>query len=1017
MKKKLICAFALLSFGFAFSQETTSKIFGRLKGVNSELTVKVVHVPTNTAFETKSNAKGQFSLDNLQPGGPYRIEISDGSQIVYTNTNLQLSLGNNDLPIVEIGAGEKTIDEVRITSKRTTVKNGVGISQAQISGLPNINRGIQDVTKLVPQSANNSFNGTNFRYNNVTIDGSVNNDAIGFSPSLGGQTGTSGMPGSSTRSNSISLDAIQDVQVYIAPYDVKLGNFLGGSINAVTRSGSNDVTGSIYAYGRNAAITGNNRIGDHSKMPKAFEDVIYGGRIGLPVVKDKVFLFSNLEYTKRRDPVFYNANDPNALVNDAVAQQISDFVRNKYGFNAGSFDGYNNFSESAKLFNKLDWKINDQHTLSIKNNTVFSQASNLERDGANFRFASMDFIQKNTSSSTTLELKSRFNDQWNNNLVLGYSSIHDYRDPTSSNAMFPQVEIAYNGGTILLGNDREATVFNMKQKTFEITDNLTYKTGNHTFLLGTHNELYNIDYGFVNALNGRISYKSLADFYNSNPSRIRGTYPFNGENRQTIFDNPYAQYKVNLLSLYFQDEINLGRLRLSPGVRVDYTDLPNKPVLSPQVQNSPMDPNYGNTYTYTPLSQLNNDYLTKPTISPRLGFTWDVTEDRSVVVRGGSGIFVGRIPFAWLGYAYYNDGVGFGSYDYNAPTAAQLAANGDPLVSGNFPKWQNSSKVQVDLIDNNFKMPKVWRSSLAFDYTFAGYKLTLEGIYTKVLYDLKFQQVNKTDNVTYYSYDTNHEMPVYTTNINSNFSNAYLLSNTREGYRYNLTAQISKSYNFGFNFFVAYTYGDAKDITNGIRNSMESNWQMNQSLTPNDPKLTTSNFAIKNRVVANLGYGFDISKSNRLSANVYFNAQSGNPFSWGFVNSTIANTGQAAGLSYIFKDAAEAAKYIVPIKDASGNVLVSAQQQIADYESFVSGNKYLNTRRGKFTERNGDFTPWNIQADFKIMDEIRLSEKSKNNIRISLSIINLTNMLNKNWGKVYFVPNTLILLQALGLQR
>ncbi|WP_343659522.1 TonB-dependent receptor [Chryseobacterium sp.] len=1017
MKKKIICAFALLSFGFAFSQETSSKIFGRLKGISSEVTVKVVHIPTNSTFETKSNSKGQFSLDNLQPGGPYKIEISDGAQVIYENPNLQLSLGNNDLPVVEIGNKEKTIDEVKITSKKTTAKYGVGISQAQISGLPNINRGIQDVTKLVPQSANNSFNGTNFRYNNVTIDGSINNDAIGFSPSLGGQTGTSGMPGSSTRSNSISLDAIQDVQVYIAPYDVKLGNFLGGSINAVTRSGSNDVTGSVYAYGRNAAITGRNRVGDNSKMPKDFEDFIYGGRVGLPIVRDKVFLFTNLEYTKRTDPVFYNANDPGALVNEQVAQQISDFVRNKYGFNVGSFNQYNNFSESSKLFNKLDWKINDRHTLSIKNNTVFSQASNLERDGANFRFSSMDFVQKNTASTTTLELKSRFNDQWSNNLVLGYSSIHDYRDPTSGNAMFPQVEIAYNGGTILLGNDREATVFNMKQKTFEITDNLTYKKGNHTFLLGTHNELYNINYGFVNALNGRISYKNLTDFYNGTPARIRGTYPFNGDSRQTLFDNPYAQYKVNLLSLYLQDEINWGRVRLSPGVRVDYTDLPNKPQLSPLVTNSPQDPNYGNTYNYTPLSQLTNNYLNKPTFSPRLGFTIDLTENRSMVLRGGSGIFVGRIPFAWLGYAYYNDGVGFGSYDYNGPTAAQLAANGDPLNSSNFPKWQNSSKVQVDLIDNNFKMPRVWRSSLAFDYTLAGYKLTLEGIYTKVLYDLKFQQVNKTDNVNYYSYDVNHEMPIYTTNINSNFSNAYLLSNTKEGYRYNLTAQLSKSYDFGFNFFVAYTYGDAKDITNGIRNSMESNWQMNQSLTPNDPKLTTSNFAIKNRVVANLGYAFNISDMNRLSTNVYFNAQSGNPFSWGFVNSTIANTGQAAGLAYIFKDAAEAAKYIVPIKDAAGNVVVTAQQQIADYESFVNSNDYLKSRRGKFTERNGDVTPWNIQADIRIMDEIRLSKKSKNNIQISLSIINFTNLLNKDWGKVYFVPNTFNSTASVGLTK
>lgn len=1023
MKKKLICAFALLSFGFAFSQETSSRIFGRLKGISSEVTVKIVHVPTNSTFETKSNSKGQFSLDNLQPGGPYKLEISDGSQVIYENPNLQLSLGSNDLPVVEIGNKEKTIDEVKITSKKTVVKNGVGISQAQISGLPNINRGIQDVTKLVPQSANNSFNGTNFRYNNVTIDGSINNDAIGFSPSLGGQTGTSGMPGSSTRSNSISLDAIQDVQVYIAPYDVKLGNFLGGSINAVTRSGSNDVTGSLYVYGRNAAITGRNRVGDNSKMPSDFSDFIYGGRVGLPVVRDKVFLFTNLEYTKRVDPIFYNANDPNALIDESTAQKISDFVQKKYGFNVGSFNGYNNFSESAKLFNKLDWKINDKHTLSIKNNTVFSQASNLERDGANFRFSSMDFVQKNTASTTTLELKSRFNDKWNNNLVVGYSSIHDYRDPTSGNAMFPQVEITHNGGTILLGNDREATVFNMKQKTFEITDNLTYKTGNHTFLLGTHNELYNINYGFVNALNGRISYKSLNDFYNGTPARVRGTYPFGGNSREDLFDNPYAQYKVNLLSLYLQDEINWGRVRLSPGVRVDYTDLPNKPQLSPLVNQSPQDPNLGNTYSYTPLSQLTNSYLNKPTLSPRLGFTIDVTEDRSVVLRGGSGIFVGRIPFAWLGYAYYNDGVGFGSYDINGPTTSQIAQYGDPLVGTNLPNWQNptkdpkASKVQVDLIDNNFKMPRVWRSSLALDYTVAGYKLTLEGIYTKVLYDLKFQQVNKTDNVTYYSYDVNHEMPIYTTNINSKFSNAYLLSNTKEGYRYNLTAQISKSYHFGFNFFAAYTYGDAKDITNGIRNSMESNWQMNQSLTPNDPKLTTSNFAIKNRIVANLGYAFNISKSNKLYTNVYFNAQSGNPFSWGFVNSTIANTGQAAGLAYIFKDAAEAAKYIVPIKDGSGNIVVSAQQQVADYENFVNNNDYLKSRRGKFTERNGDTTPWNIQADIRIMDEIRLSEKSKNTIQISLSIINFTNLLNKDWGKVYFVPNTFNSTASVGLTK
>ena len=1021
MKKQIISIFALLSFTVAFAQETSSALSGKIQdGTHGNLKVKITYLPTNSNYETDANKNGQFTLNNLDVGGPYKIEVYDEKQnLIYSQNGIQLSLGKNDLPLIFLSEDErkskteKNIDEVKLSAKKKA-KEGLNISETQIQGLPNLNRGIQDVTKLVPQSANNSFAGTNFRYNNVTIDGSINNDAIGFSPSLGGQTGTSGMPGSSTRTNSISLDAIQDVQVYIAPYDVKLGNFLGGSVNAVTRSGSNNVTGSIYTYGRNASITGPNKVGDGSQMPKDFEDFIIGGRVGFPLVKDKVFFFTNMEYTKRTDPIFYNANS-GGLIDEPTAQTIANFVNTKYGFNVGNYNNYNDQSQSSKFFNKLDWKINSNNSLSIRNNTVFSEATNLERDAANFRFASIDFKQKNVSSATTLELKSRFGSNWANSLIVGYSAIHDYRNPLSGNAMFPQVEIGYNGGTIFLGNDREATVFNMKQNTFEITDNLTYKTGNHNFLLGTHNELYNINYGFVNALNGRISYKSLTDFYNSNPSRIRGTYSLQGLNRDNLFNNPYVKFNINLLSAYLQDEITLGRLKVTPGIRVDYTDLADTPQLSSKVTTSPADPNYGTTYNYTPLSQISNKIFNKPSFSPRIGFDWNVFGDKSLVVRGGSGIFTGRIPFAWLGYAFYNDGVGFGSYDYNAPTSAQLATNGDPLVSGNFSKWQNSSKVQVDLIDNNFKMPQILRNSLAFDYTVNGYKFTLEGIYTKVMYDLKFQQVNKTDNPTYFSYDVNHEMPIYSGNINSNFSNAYLLSNTKEGYRYSITGQITKQYKFGLNFFAAYTYGDAKDITNGIRNSMESNWQMNQSLTPNNPQLATSNFAINHRIVSNIGYAFNVGENHKFSANVFFNAQSGNPFSWGFVNSTIAGSGQAAGLAYIFKDATEAAKYITDMKDSSGNIIVTKAQQVNDFEAFVNGNDYLKGRRGKFTERNGDFTPWNVQADFRIMDEIKLN--GKKNIQISLSIMNLTNLLNKDWGKIYFVPNTFNSTSSVGLTK
>ncbi len=1029
--KSIYVSILLFVLGVASAQITSSSVSGKVvdsKGPVSGVFVTVTHLPTNTKYQTTTDKLGRYSMDNLTVGGPYKLVISGSDVKEYSNSQLQLGLGDNDLPRIVVERIENQLKEVVISGKKTALRTGSGgnFSETQISGLPNINRSIQDVTKLIPQSANNSFAGTNFRYNNVTIDGSINNDAIGFSPSMGGQSGTSGMPGSSTRSNSISLDAIQDVQVYLAPFDVKLGNFLGGSVNAVTRSGTNTIAGSVYSYGRNGLITGPNNAGDGAKMPSEFVDYQVGYRLGLPIIKDKLFFFTNAEYSKRTEPIFYNAGDLDAngnkasLIDATTAQKISDFVKTNYGFNVGSYNSYANYSESKKIFNKIDWKINDIHSLSIRNNIVFSEASNLERDAANFRFSSMDFIQKNIANSTVLEFKSRFSNKISNSFIAGYSTIKDYREPTSQNVMFPLVEISNNGGTIMFGNDREATVFNMKQNTTEITDNLTIKlNNNNTLLVGTHNEFYDINYGFVNSLQGRIAYSSLANFYNATPIRVRGTYSFDNYSRDDIFNNPYAKFKVNLYSFYVQDEIKIGnKLKITPGLRVDYANMPTKPAISPQAKVAPIDPNYGTTYNYTPISQIDNNLFGSALLSPRLGFNYTVFEDKSLIIRGGSGVFTGRIPFAWLGYAFYNDGVGYGSYDKNNLTAAQVATNGDPLLPNGLANYQGQAtpKVQVDLVDNNFKMPQVWRNSLAFDYTIKGYKFTLEGIYTKVIRDLKFQQVNKTDNPTYYSYDVNHEMPIYSANINSNFSNAYLLSNTSEGYRYNITTQVAKNYDFGLNFMGAYTYGTAKDISNGIRNSMESNFQMNQSLTPNDPKLATSNFETKHRIVANVGYGLKLAKNNTLSANLFFNSQSGNPFTWGFVNTTLAGTGQAAGLAYVFKDYSETLKYMRDYTTTTG--VVTAAQQAQDYEAFVNGNDYLKSRRGRFTERNGDHTPWNIQADMRIMDEIKFKVKeTTHSIQISFSIINVGNLINKDWGKSYFVPNTFNSTASVGLTK
>ncbi|GAB4015629.1 TonB-dependent receptor [Spirosoma koreense] len=1015
----------------AWAQVTTSGLSGHITDAKKEglpgATVQAVYTPTGTKYATVTDTDGRFRINNMNAGGPYQVVVTYVGYNTETLSDVTLQLGETSNLNVTLKDASAQLTEVVVKGNREGERQGAGLSvnNETIRRLPTISRSLTDMTRLSPQvNNNNSFAGTNFRYNNVTVDGAINNDAIGFSPSLGGSTGTSGQPGSSTRTNPISLDAIQDIQVAVAPFDVRLGNFLGGSVNAVTRSGTNEVTGSVYAFGRNAALTGgwNGASNAKEKLPSTFHEYQTGVRVGFPLIKNKLFFFTNEEITRRQDPVQFQAGSPSSLIKDvAVAQQLSTFVKENYGLDAGAYGDYAIYSNSTKFFNRLDWNINDKNQLSIRNNTVFSEATNLERDAQNFRFGSIDFKQSNNQSSTVAELKSQFSGRASNSLILGYSSVHDFRNTLANVRTFPQVEIAYNGGTIFLGNDREASVFNMRQKTFELTDNFTFYLGKNTFTVGTHNEFYTIDYGFVNSPNGRISYRSVDEFLAKLPNRVRGSYPFADptNNLDNQFNNPYAHFNVNLLSFYVQDDIQLtDRLKLSPGIRLDYAGLPNKPILSQQVTSSAGDPtNMGKTYSFTPLNQIRNNYLNNVQISPRLGFNFDVLGDKSIVIRGGTGLFTGRIPFAWLGYAFYNNGVGYGAYDFNNNATATTKLVGDPLVPNggllinNNPANGGVARTQVDLIDNNFKMPQMFRSNVAVDYTIAGYKLTLEGLYTKVINDLKFQQVNTKDVVRYYSYDTQHQQPIYVAangtagaqRIDNNFANAYLLSNTNKGYRYSLTAQVQKNYSAGFGFSAAYTYGRSYDITNGIRNSMESNWQLNQALNPNDPQLAYSNFDIRNRIVGTINYRKTWNPANATTVTLFYSLQSGTPFSWGYVNTTVDGSAQANSLAYIPRDLTEAQK------------LLPTGTQAADFMAFVESDPYLKTRKGDFTERNAGRTPWNNTMDLRFLHEIKL--KGRQSIQISYDIINFLNLLDKKLGYYYFSPNTFNSTASVGLSR
>lgn len=1032
MKKYLLQLCFLLGLaGNLCAQVTTSGLSGVITDTKQErlpgATVQAVFLPTGARYAAITDEQGRFRINNMNVGGPYTISVTYVGYNTATRADLSLPLGEITVVDVALQDASQTLTEVTVTATKGGDKEGAGLNvgESTIRRLPTLSRSLTDVTRLTPQvSNNNSFAGTNFRYNNVTVDGAINNDAIGFSPSLGGSTGTTGQPGSSTRTNPISLDAILDVQVAVAPFDVRLGNFLGGSVNAVTRSGTNEVTGSVYGFGRSSALVGqyNGASDSNDKLPNSFHEYQTGVRVGLPLVKNKLFFFTNEEVTNRQDPVQFQAGTASSLIKDAVlAQQLSDFVKTNYGLDAGSAGDYSIYAKSTKLFNRLDWTISAHHQLSLRNNTVFSEATNLERDAQNFRFGSIDFKQTNNQSSTVAELKSQFGGRSSNSLILGYSSIHDFRNTLANLRTFPQVEIGYNGGTIFLGNDREASVFNLKQKTVELTDNFTFYVGKNTFTVGTHNEFYTIDYGFVNAPNGRIAYRNPAEFLAQLPNRVRGSYPFAdpSNNLDAQVNNPYAHFNVNLLSAYIQDDIQLtSRLKLSPGIRVDYSGLPTKPQLSPLVANSAGDgANYGRTYSYTPLNQIQNDYLNSLQVSPRVGFLFDAYGDKRLVVRGGTGLFTGRIPFAWLGYAFYNNGIGYGAYDFNNNAMAAKPLVGDPLVPNggilinNNPANGGVTRTQVDLIDNHFKMPQMWRNNLAIDYTIGGYKLTLEGLYTKVINDLQFQQVNTKDVVRYYSYDTQQQQPIYVSatgaagaqRIDNNFANAYLLSNTSQGYRYSLTGQLQRNFATGFGFSTAYTYGKSYDITNGIRNSMESNWQLNQSLTPNRPQLAYSNFDIRHRIVGTINYRRPWSQTQATTVTLYYALQSGTPFSWGYVNTTIDGTAQANSLAYIPRDVAEAQK------------LLPTGTQAQDFMTFVNADPYLSSRKGSFTERNAGRTPWNNTLDLRFMHEVRLGDRRS--LQFSYDIINFLNLLDHKLGYVYFSPNTFNSTASVGLTR
>ncbi|RZK65601.1 MAG: hypothetical protein EOO92_26180, partial [Pedobacter sp.] len=380
-----------------------------------------------------------------------------------------------------------------------------------------LSRSLNDFTRLTPQAnGNNSFAGSSGKYNSLTIDGAVNNDVFGLT--------SNGLPGGQANTQPISLDAIQEIQVVLAPYDISYGNFTGGGINAVTRSGTNNVEGSAYFFGRNQKLVGKSFTGVKADE---FYNTQYGFRLGAPIIKDKLFFFINAEQVKIKTPTLFNAGDEGAILSVTDAQALSDYVQTKYGYSVGGFNSTGAMTENDKIFARIDWNINSKHQLTLRHNYVNGFDDNISRTGALFRLGNNAYKFKNNQNVSVAELRSQFNSSLSNNLIVGYSRIRDARE--TSGTLFPQVEIQNWGGAagkvVQFGSERSSTANELDQDIIEFTDNLKLLAGNHTFTLGTHNEFFKFRNLFVGTYNGRYRFSNLQNFYDNKPNNIDISYP------------------------------------------------------------------------------------------------------------------------------------------------------------------------------------------------------------------------------------------------------------------------------------------------------------------------------------------------------------------------------------------------------------------------------------------------------------------------------------------------------------
>lgn len=1015
-KFNLLTAILVLLGFFVKAQETTSEIQGIVFDAGQSplagATITAIHQPTGTKYVTTSRKNGQFNLANIRVGGPYLLTTTFVGFNQGKQEDVFLSLGTAYKADFILQASTTNLNEVVVTGRKSDKvfsKSRTGsaeiITRQQIDRLPTTNRSIQDFTRLTPTANGSSFGGRSSAYNNLTVNGASFNNTFGLSGSLGGQTA----------SQPFSIDALEQIQVNIAPYDVTLGNFTGAGINAVTKSGTNEFKGSVYNFWKSPDLTGL-KVGPTKVPRQEFEFKNRGASVGGPIIKNKLFFFVSGEQQREATPATTRVASRNGSTGNNVSQAkaedldvLKKFLKDKFGYDAGAYENYTFDTYSDKITARIDFNINNRNTLNVNYYYLKSYRnvapSNSGAPGGSRQpsitampFISSSYVINNDFNIVIAELNTRISNKLSNKLQVGYNQLRDYR--SSPGGVFPLVDIENGAGLSFTSFGYEPfTAFNqLNTDTWQLNDIVTLYKGNHNLTFGTQNTYNKFKNGFAPNYYGAYRFANLDSFYNSvnsgnaNASRYELRY-----SARKGGEFPFANISNVQLGFFVQDKWSVNNnFTLTAGLRADI------PIFEQNfIANTNAD---ALTYRNGIKIETGKAPSTSVLLSPRVGFNWDVKGTKTTQLRGGLGIFAGAPPFVWISNQASNNGVDFGSFVRTTGTAFNANVDANRPQNG-----AANTQYNLAITDKKFKFPQLFRTNLAVDHKLPfDITGTLEGIFNKDINGVYHQNINLPstgtallgpDNRLRYSSSKIYSGAGGATAANPDITDAILMTNTSKGYSYNLTLQLQRNVKNLYTM-VAYSYGDSRSVNDG-GSIAQSIWRDRfVSGDPNTDVTSYSNFYQPHRIIAAAAYRIEYAKYFATSIGFTFEAANGGTASYAYVGDLNGDGQTTNDLIYV-----PAVQSDIVLQAANAADLRTPQILWNQLNAYINQDPYLSTRRGQYAERNGLLLPFYKKMDLNFTQDLFVSVGGKRNtIRFTMDILNFGNLLNKNWG-TFKTPN------------